>query len=88
MPNIKSSKKAVKVIEKKTLNNHEPKAKVKNLIKNVEKALSSSDVEKANALFKDLQKATDEAVSKGLIKKNTADRQKSRLAQKIKNFNK
>lgn len=85
MPNIKSSKKAVKVIAKKTLANHEPKAKVKNLIKDIEKAISASDLEKANASFKAFQKACDDAVSKGLIKKNTADREKSRLAQKIKN---
>lgn len=85
MPNIKSSKKAVKVIAKKTLNNHEPKAKVKNLIKNIEKAISQSDLDKANTLFKDFQKAVDDAVSKGLVKKNTADREKSRLAGKIKN---
>ena len=85
MPNIKSSKKAVKVIAKKTENNHEPQAKVKNLIKDIEKALNANDVEKANDLFKVFQKAVDDAVSKGLIKSNTADRQKSRLAQKIKN---
>lgn len=85
MPNIKSSKKAVKVIAKKTENNHESKAKVKNLIKDVEKALVAGEIEKANTLFKSFQKACDDAVSKGLIKKNTADRQKSRLAQKIKN---
>ena len=85
MPNIKSSKKAVKVIAKKTLNNHEPKAKVKNLIKNIEKALSENNIESANTLYKDFQKACDNAVSKGLIKKNTADREKARLAQKIKN---
>ena len=85
MPNIKSSKKAVKVIAKKTLNNHEPKAKVKNLIKNIDNALKDNDVQKASELYKVFQKAVDEAVSKGLIKKNTADREKSRLAQKIKN---
>jgi len=85
MPNIKSSKKAVKVIAKKTENNHEPKARVKNLIKDIEKALSASDNQKATELFKSFQKACDDAVSKGLIKSNTADRQKSRLAQKIKN---
>ena len=84
MPNIKSSKKAVKVIAKKTLNNHEPKAIVKNLIKNIDKALKENDVQKASDLFKVFQKAVDDAVSKGLIKKNTADREKSRLAQKIK----
>ena len=85
MPNIKSSKKAVKVIAKKTLNNHEPKAKVKNLIKNIDNALKNDDVQKASDLFKVFQKAVDDAVNKGLIKKNTADREKSRLAQKIKN---
>ena len=84
MANIKSSKKAIKVISKKTLNNHEPKARVKNLIKDIEKALSASNTEKATALYKDYQKYCDTAVSKGLIKKNTADRQKSRLSQKIK----
>ena len=85
MPNIKSSKKAVKVIAKKTENNHEPKARVKNLIKDIEKAIAASDIEKANETFKTFQKVVDDAVSKGLVKKNTADREKSRLAQKIKN---
>lgn len=86
MPNIKSSKKAVKVIAKKTDNNHELKARVKNYIKNTDKAISSNDVEKATVLLKDTQKFIDKAVSKGLIKNNTADRQKSRLAQKVKNM--
>jgi len=38
MANIKSSKKAIKVIAKKTDNNHEAKAKVKNLIKDIKKS--------------------------------------------------
>ena len=84
MANIKSSKKAIKVIAKKTLNNHEPKARVKNLIKDIDKAIAASDLEKASTLFKSLQKYSDTAVSKGLIKKNTANREKSRLSQKIK----
>ncbi len=86
MANIKSSKKAIKVIAKKTENNHELKARVKNLIKDTEKAITSGDKEKANALFKDVQKYLDQAVSKGLIKSNTADRQKSRLSNKVKNM--
>ena len=84
MANIKSSKKAIKVIAKKTEQNHEPKMRVKNLIKGIEKAISAGDKEKANEKFKVFQKAIDDAVSKGLIKKNTADREKSRLANKIK----
>ena len=85
MANIKSSKKAIKVIAKKTLENHEPKMRVKNLIKEIEKAINAGDIEKANEKYKTFQKAIDAAVSKGLIKKNTADREKSRLSNKIKN---
>ena len=86
MPNIKSSKKAVKVIAKKTENNHELKARVKNLIKNCEKAIAAADKEKANDLFKEVQKVVDQAVSKGLVKANTANRQKARLSLKVKNM--
>jgi len=86
MPNIKSSKKAVKVIAKKTENNHEMKARVKNLIKNCEKAIAAADKEKASDLFKEIQKVIDQAVSKGLVKSNTADRQKARLSLKVKNM--
>lgn len=86
MPNIKSSKKAVKVIAKKTENNHEIKARIKNLIKNCEKAIAAGDKETANAKFKDIQKNVDQAVSKGLMKSNTADRQKARLNLKVKNM--
>lgn len=86
MPNIKSSKKAVKVIAKKTENNHDLKARIKNLIKNCEKAISASDKETANNLYKDIQQNIDKAVSKGLVKSNTADRQKARLNLKVKNM--
>ncbi len=86
MANIKSSKKAIKVIAKKTENNHELKARVKNLIKDTEKAILSGEKESASALFKDVQKYLDQAVSKGLIKNNTADRQKKRLSNKVKNM--
>lgn len=84
MANIKSSKKAIKVIAKKTENNHELKARVKNLIKDCDKAIAANDKETATKLFGDLQKNIDHAVSKGLIKANTASRQKSRLSQKVK----
>ena len=86
MANIKASKKAIKVISKKTKNNHPLKATVKNNIKNTDKAISANDKETAVALLKDTQKNIDKAVSKGLIKKNTAARQKSRLNEKVKNM--
>lgn len=86
MANIKSSKKAIKVIAKKTAVNHEKKARVANLIKNLEKAISANETEKASNLLKDLQKYIDKAASKGLVSKNTAARQKSRLNAKVKNM--
>ena len=55
MANIKSSKKAIKVIAKKTDNNHEAKAKVKNLIKDIEKLIAAEDKEGASKLYKDFQ---------------------------------
>ena len=57
-----------------------------NLINSCEEAVHRVDKEEADKLNKDIQKYTDKAVSKGLIKKNTADREKSRLTQKIKNM--
>ncbi len=86
MANLKSSKKAIKVIAKKTNHNHEIRMRVTNIIKSLEKCIATNDVEKANSLLKDLQKYIDKATSKGLVSKNTADRQKSRLNKKVKNM--
>lgn len=84
MANIKSSKKSIKVIAKKTLANHEYKAQVKNLIKSCETAIMKKDKEKALEEFKKLQKSIDRAFQKGLAKRNTVDREKKRLNSKIK----
>ena len=84
MANIKSSKKAIKVIAKKTDANHEYKARVKNSIKNCEKAIEAKDVAAATEELKKVQKNIDKAVSKDIVKKNTADREKSRLNNKVK----
>ena len=84
MANIKSSKKAIKVIAKKTDNNHELKARVKNYIRLCDKAIEAGEKDNAQELLANTQKYIDNAVSKGLIKKNTAIRQKSRLSSKVK----
>jgi small subunit ribosomal protein S20 len=86
MANIKSSKKAIKVIAKRTDNNHELKMRVQNLIRNIDKEVSAGSKENAGNLLKDLQKFIDKAVSKGIVKKNTADREKKRLTEKVKNM--
>ena len=87
MANIKSSKKAIKQIAKTTANNHELKARVKNTIKACEKAIASKNKAEATSLVKEVQTVIDKATSKGLVKKNTAARQKSRLNNKVKEMN-
>ena len=87
MANIKSSKKAIKQIAKTTQNNHELKARVKNSIRNAEKAIAAKSKEEAVTLVKEVQVNIDKAQAKGLVKKNTAAREKSRLNKKVKELN-
>ena len=83
MPNIKSAKKRVKIIEKKTLRNNMIKSGYKSAIKKFEQAVETGKVEEAKALFSEATKKIDQACSKGVIVKNTAARKKSKLAKKL-----
>ncbi len=83
LPNIKSAKKRVKVIKTKTLRNQMLKSNLKTVIKKFEVAVNAADVEKANEAFKAAVKRIDQAVAKGILKKNTASRKKSQLALKL-----
>ena len=84
MPNIKSSKKSVKQDIKTTIANNVYTAKVKNSIKRTEKAILDKDKDLANTELKKFVSNIDKACSKGLVKKNTCDRQKARLNKKVK----
>ena len=80
VPNIKSAKKRVKVIQTKTLRNQMIKSAVKTYIKKFEAAAAAGDKAVAEPAFNLAVKKIDQAVSKGIMKKNTASRRKSRLA--------
>ena len=84
MPNIKSSKKSVKQDIKTTQANNVYTARVKNSIKKIDKAIEEKNKDLANTELKTLISNIDKACSKGLIKKNTCNRQKSRLNKKVK----
>ena len=84
MPNIKSSKKQVRTDKIKTASNTVYTSKVKNSIKKLEKAIKEKDQVKAKELLAVVIKNIDTCLSKGLIKRNTADRQKIRLNKKVK----
>ncbi len=83
MPNIKSAKKRTLVIEKKTAENKVIKTQVKNTIKKFLTVVEGGDKAAATAMFPEVCSTIDGAVTKGVIKKNTAANKKSGLAKKL-----
>ena len=83
MPNIKSAKKRVKVIEKKTLRNNMIKSGYKSAVRKFEEAVNAGNVEEAKNLLSVASKKIDQACTKGVIVKNTAARKKSNLSKKL-----
>ena len=81
MPNIKSAKKRVEITKKKTLRNNMIKTGYKSAVKKFEQAVESGNLEEAKALFSEATKKIDQACTKGVIVKNTADRKKSSLSK-------
>ncbi|MFO7612982.1 MAG: 30S ribosomal protein S20 [Clostridia bacterium] len=78
MPNIKSAMKRVKVSEKKHAANSSQKSALRKQIKSARLALESKAADAAEKV-KTATVALDVAASKGLIHKNKAARDKSRL---------
>lgn len=83
MPNIKSAKKRVKVIEKKTLRNNMIKSGYKSAVRKFEEAIEAGNIEEAKTLFSQATKKIDQACTKGVIVKNIAARKKSNLSKKL-----
>ncbi len=83
MANIKSAKKRILVIRKKTLKNKMVASAVKTAMKKVFVAVKSGDKAAAEVQLKAAVKAIDKACSKGIYHKNNASRKKSRLAKLV-----
>jgi small subunit ribosomal protein S20 len=81
--NIKSAKKRIKVIAKKTLRNRIIKSQTKTAIKKVIVAAAAGDQATAADAFRLATCSIDRAASKGVYHKNNASRKKSRLAKLV-----
>ena len=81
MPNIKSAKKRVKVIEKKTLRNNMIKSAYKTAIKKFEQAIEAGNMEEAKTLFSEATKKSIKLVQKVLLLK-TQQLEKNLVYQK------
>ena len=81
MANIKSAKKRISVIEKKTVFNRRVKNSLKAIIKNFNTAIAAGDLEKAKENLALAEKKLMQAAAKGTIHKNTASRKVSRMTK-------
>jgi small subunit ribosomal protein S20 len=82
--NIKSAIKRARQNTVRRKHNASRRSMMRTYVKNVLNALENGDVDAAKEAFKKAQPEIDKASNKGLIHKNTAARQKSRLAARIK----
>ncbi len=77
MPNLQNAKKALRVSARKRLLNDRRRRAMKVAVKSVKVTKTADELSKA-------YQAIDKAAKRGVIKKNTASRKKSRLAAEIK----
>lgn len=66
---------------KRRQRNSEAKSRIKTLIKKARQAIGAKDVEHISMRVRQVNKALGKAVSKGILKKNTASRWLSRLSR-------
>ncbi|MFC7364786.1 MULTISPECIES: 30S ribosomal protein S20 [Bhargavaea] len=81
MANSKQAIKRIRQNEAVNAQNVTQKSAMRTAMKKAETAIANND-ENANALLKDAIQKLDKAANKGLIHRNTAARQKSRLTKK------
>ncbi len=87
MANIKSAKKRIKVIDKKTAINKARKSQIKTAIRRFDEAVTEGNVQEATIRFQYAQKKISQVACKGTIHKNAAARKVAKLAQKLNAMN-
>jgi small subunit ribosomal protein S20 len=84
MPITSSAKKAHRASKHKQMFNKRRKEAMLDVVKRVKKFVTDKNTAEAFKLLAEAYKAIDKAAKTDLIKKNTANRKKSRLAKLIK----
>lgn len=79
MPITKSAKKALRQSKKRRRLNLARMNKMKQLIKKIRKLCLENKKEEAKKLLPEVYQAIDKAAKRGVIKKNTAARKKSKM---------
>jgi len=83
MANSKSAEKSQRQSLKKRVFNLRRSRVLKSSVKDMLKTIAGGDKATAEKNLPDMYKAIDKAAKRGVIKKNTASRKKSRIAKRI-----
>lgn len=83
MPQLRNAKKALRQSDKRFERNRDVKVNIKYLTKQTRQLAEAKDA-KAEESLKTTIKAIDKATQKGILKKNTGARKKSRLIADVK----
>ena len=83
MPNIKSAKKRVLVIEAKTAQNKAARSALKTQLKKFDAAIQEGNRSEADKEYTLAVKAVDKAAARGLLHKNNAAHRKSKMTLKL-----
>ncbi|QAT42645.1 30S ribosomal protein S20 [Aminipila luticellarii] len=83
MANIKSAKKRILVINKKSARNRRIKSHLKAILKNFDAAIASGDMDTAKEKLTLAEKKLMQAAAKHTIHKNAASRKVSRLTKRF-----
>lgn len=86
MPIKKSAKKALRQSKKRKRLNLARMNKMKQLIKKIRKLCLENKKEEAKKLLPEVYQAIDKAAKRGMIKKNTAARKKSKVTRLASNL--
>lgn len=83
MANIKSSKKAIRVIERKTEINKSRRSRIRTYLRKLNDVIATGVVEDAKKAFVEFESELMKGVKDGIFKKNTASRKLTRMASHI-----
>jgi small subunit ribosomal protein S20 len=84
MANIASARKRARQAEKRRLHNASLRSELRSAIRDIRKAITAGDKKAARTVYQRAVGVIDGIADKNIIHKNTAARQKSRLAARIK----
>ena len=87
MANVKSAKKRIKVIDKKTARNRRVKGHFKAVLKGFDAALEAGNMVEAKELLVKAEKKLNQAAAKNVIHKKAASRKVSRLNKRFNKAN-